>query len=115
MQLATELMWRTSNIAAWHSEPYVRQSILLNSYDTVQNHSYKFFQDNFTGAISSKLKGILDGYDKLWAEIHHGLLLKILRSTVSILALSIINLTLGMFMQVKKLDWWAVPAPESPL
>jgi ATP-binding cassette subfamily B protein len=63
-QFTLDLVWRVSNIAEWQSEPHVRRSILLKSYDYVQHHSYQFFQNNFTGAISSKLKGILDGYDK---------------------------------------------------
>ncbi|MEI8295031.1 MAG: ABC transporter ATP-binding protein [Alphaproteobacteria bacterium] len=98
--LINEVMWRISNIAEWRSEPYVRRSIVLKSYDYVQNHSYLFFQDNFTGSISSKLKGILDGYDKFWAEVHHGLLLKIMKITVSLGALFIINMHLGLALLV---------------
>ena len=53
-QIILEIVWRTSSIAEWMSEPYVRRSILLKSYDYVQHHSYRFFQSNFIGAISSK-------------------------------------------------------------
>ena len=79
-QFTLDLVWRISNIAEWKAEPYVRRSILLKSYDYVQHHSYLFFQDNFTGTISSKLKGLLDGYDKFWEEMHHGLLQRIFKS-----------------------------------
>jgi ATP-binding cassette, subfamily B, bacterial len=99
-QLVLELVWRFSNIAEWKSEPYVRRSILLKSYDYVQHHSYLYFQNNFTGALSSKLKGILDGYDKFWAEMHHGLLHSILKSVVGLVALSIVNLYLGLFVLI---------------
>ncbi len=97
-QFALDLVWRVSNIAEWKSEPYVRRSILLSSYDYVQHHSYGFFQDHFTGAISSKIKGILDGYDKFWAEMHHGLLSRVLRCIVNLGALSIVSIKLGMFV-----------------
>lgn len=97
-QILSDIVWRVSNIAGWHSEPYVEQSILLQSYDYVQHHSYRFFQDNFTGAISSKLKGILDGYVKFWAELHHGLGPKVLKTIVGIVALSFVNRALGLFM-----------------
>ena len=97
-QFTLDLVWRVSNIAEWKAEPYVRRSLLLHSYDYVQHHSYKFFQDNFTGATSSKLKGILDGYDKFWTEMHHGLLSRILKSIVNLCALSLINIKLGLFV-----------------
>lgn len=106
-QLVLEIMWRMSNIASWKSEPYVRRSILLKSYDYVQHHSYLFFQDNFTGTLSSKLKGILDGYDKFWTEIHHGLLQRILKSIVGLCALSFINVYLGLFVFI----WAAIYVP----
>lgn len=99
-QVILDLVWRISNIAEWKAEPYVRRSILLKSYNYVQHHSYSFFQENFTGAISSKIKGILDGYDKFWAEMHHGLLQKLLKCSVNFYALSLINTNLGMFVLI---------------
>ncbi|HQS84699.1 MAG: hypothetical protein B7Y25_07220 [Alphaproteobacteria bacterium 16-39-46] len=93
-----EFVWRVSNVAEWKSEPFVRRSILLQSYDYVQHHDYRFFQDNFTGTMSSKLKGLLDGYDKFWAEMHHGLFLKAFKSLVNLCVLSFVNLYLGLFI-----------------
>lgn len=98
LQIILDIVWRVSSIAEWKAEPYVRQSILLKSYDYVQHHSYLFFQDNFTGAISSKIKGIMDGYDKFWAEMHHGLSLKILKIIVNLSALFFVNMRLGLFI-----------------
>lgn len=98
VQIALDTIWRVSNVAEWLSEPYVRRSILLKSYDYIQHHSYKFFQDNFTGAISSKLKGILDGYDHFWAEMHHGLFQRICHIIVGFLALGIVSVDLTLFI-----------------
>lgn len=106
-QFTLDFVWRISNIAEWKAEPYVRRSILLKSYDYVQHHSYLFFQDNFTGTMSSKLKGLLDGYDKFWAEMHHGLMSKILKSIVNLCALSIVSFNLGIFVFI----WAAVYVP----
>lgn len=97
-QFCLDLVWRISSVAEWLAEPKVRRSILLNSYNYVQHHSYTYFQNNFTGATSSKLKGLLDGYDKFWAEIHHGMLSKTMKIVVNLFALSIINLKLGVFV-----------------
>jgi ATP-binding cassette, subfamily B, bacterial len=99
-QVMLDLVWRISNIAEWKAAPYVRRSILLQSYDYVQHHSYPFFQENFTGAISSKIKGILDGYDKFWAEMHYGLLQKLFKSVVNLCALSLVNTNLGIFVLI---------------
>ena len=97
-QLLSSLVWTLSQVAELKAEPYVRRSILLQSYDYVTHHSYRFFQDNFTGTISSKTKGLLDGYDKFWAEMHHGLMANLLKSVISLLSLSLINVKLGLFV-----------------
>jgi ATP-binding cassette subfamily B protein len=106
-QFSLDFVWRISNIAEWKSEPYVRRSILLQSYAYIQNHSYSFFQDNPTGAISSKIKGILDGYDTFWREMHHGLLSKILRINVNLIALLFVNIHLGLYIAA----WIAIYVP----
>ena len=93
-----EFIWRISHVAAWKSLPYVRRSFLLQAYDYVQHHSYQYFQNNFTGAITSKIKGILSGYDKLWAEIHHGLALVSLKILVNLTFLMLVNIHLGLFL-----------------
>ncbi len=102
-QVYLDVVFRISNIAEWKAEPFVRRSILLSSYDYVQNHSYQYFQDNFTGTVSSRIKGILDGYDKFWAEMHHGLLMKVFKSIVNLCALTIVSDYLGLFVFL-----WAV-------
>lgn len=102
-QIALDVVWRISNIAQWKSEPFVRRSIVLNSFDYVQHHSYQYFQDNFSGAISSKLKGLLDGYDKFWKEMHYGLFVKLCKLFVNLVALLFIYFKLGIFVMI-----WAI-------
>lgn len=106
-QFFLDFVWRISDVAAWKCEPYVRRSILLESYDYVQHHSYQFFQDNFTGSVSSKIKGILDGYDRLWEELHRGLFQKVFRCIISIIALGFVNIKLGLFFLI----WGIVYVP----
>lgn len=106
-QFTLDFIWRISSIAEWKSEPYVRRSILVQSYDYVQHHSYLFFQDNFTGSISSKIKGILDGYNKFWEEMHHGLLSKVLKCVVNLCALALVSIKLGLFVFI----WSAIYIP----
>lgn len=121
-----ELIWRVSHVAAWKSLPYVRRSLILQAYDYVQHHSYQYFQNNFTGAITSKLKGILNGYDHLWAELHHGIGLVGLKILINISFLMMVNAHLGVFLCIwstvfliiifrlsKKLDKLAFAESES--
>ena len=64
-----ETCWRIHNFAAWRSMPYIMQDVMNKVYHYVSNHSYQFFQNNLTGTIISKVKGINDGCQK----IHNGL------------------------------------------
>ncbi len=93
-----DISWRIGQAASWKSLPYVRRSFLLEVYDYVQHHSYYYFQNNFTGIITSKIKGILNGYDKLWAEIHHGIGLVCLKIIVNTSVLVALNIKLGLFV-----------------
>jgi ATP-binding cassette, subfamily B, bacterial len=98
IEFLAHLTWRIKDITEWHSEPFVKRSILLDSYDYVQNHSYKFFQHNFAGAITSKIKSILSGYEDFWVEIYNGLPLGILKIIVNLSALAFVNSTLGLYV-----------------
>ncbi len=57
-----ETSWRIHNFAVWRSMPHIIQDLMNKVYDYVSNHSYQFFQNNLTGSIISKVKGINDGY-----------------------------------------------------
>ena len=97
-QISMDIAWRTSNFAEWKSEPYVRKDLLLRAYDYTQYHSYSFFQNNFTGSLTNKIKNIVDGYDKFWAEMHHGFLVNLLNSFVGVSSLFLINKDIGYFI-----------------
>ena len=60
-----ETCWRVHNFAAWRSMPYILQDVMNRVYNYVSNHSYQFFQNNLTGSIISKVKGITDGCQKI--------------------------------------------------
>ena len=98
--LLLDCVWRISGFAAWQSEPFVRRRILLHTYDQIQHYSYGYFQNHFTGTINSKMKSILDGYDKLWTEIHHGLILRLFKITVNVIALIFVNTLMGWYIIV---------------
>lgn len=90
-QIYLDVVWRISDIAEWRSEPYVRQKILTTVYDRVQQAPFGFFQNTPSGAITSKIKGMLDGYDHFWAAIHHDFTPRIANSVVLTATLALVN------------------------
>jgi ATP-binding cassette subfamily B protein len=91
-QVYIDIIWRASDVAEWHSEPYVRKSILTRVFDHVEHNSYKFFQDTQSGNITSKIKGILDGYDNFWAAMHHDFSARLANTIVLTAVLAVASL-----------------------
>jgi len=102
-QIVLDLLWRASDIAEWRAEPYVRKSILLQVYNYVQHNSYAFFQNTPAGSITSKVKGILDGYDNFWAAMHHEFTPKLANTIVLTAVLAVVNVKVCLMVAI-----WAV-------
>lgn len=102
-QISLDVFWRTSDIAEWRAEPYVRQTILNETYSFIQNHPYWFFQNTPAGSITSRLKGILDGYDHFWAAMHHEFTPKIANTVVLTLVLAVVSWKVCLLVSV-----WAI-------
>ncbi len=99
-QIMLDVLWRGADIAEWRAEPYVRRSILLKVYDYVQHHPYQFFQDTQAGSITSKIKGILDGYDNFWAAMHHDFTPKVANTVVLTAMLAVVNVKVCLFVAI---------------
>lgn len=99
-QILLDVLWRGSDIAEWRSEPYVRQDILLKTYDYVQHNPYQFFQNTHSGTITSQIKGILDGYDNFWAAMHHQFTPKIANTIVLTAVLAVVNVKVCIFVAI---------------
>lgn len=99
-ELVLSVIWRISEIAEFKSEPFVRRAILTQVVSKVLSFNYQFFQNNQSGAVTSKIKGVIDGYDTLWAQLHHGLNYWILASIVCIGSIFLINAQIGIIMLI---------------
>ncbi len=99
-QVMLDVLWRGADIAEWRAEPYVRQSILNKVYDYVQHNPYHFFQNTHSGSITSKIKGILDGYDNFWAAMHHDFTPKVANTIVLTAVLAIVNVKVCLFVAI---------------
>lgn len=97
-QIVLDLSWRLSDYGTWHAEPFVKRALLLKAYDYIQYHSYAYFQNTQSGTIISKLKGILDGYDNVFSNIHHLIGKNLCVVILSIFVLLLVNTTVFLFM-----------------
>ena len=112
-QIGLDIAWRLSEFAAWHVEPFVNRSILLRAYDYVQHHSWHYFQNHPSGTIISKLKGILDGFEKIFANLHHKIGCNFLNTVFSTLSLLLVNTKVFLFMLVWSIGVIAIMYPMS--
>lgn len=103
-QIALDVFWRISNFGEWKCEPFARRDLLSRAYNYVQYHSFSYFQNTPSGSIISKLKGILDGYDAVFSNLHHEIGKYFCVVIVSIFALLLINVSVFLFM----LSWCIV-------
>jgi ATP-binding cassette, subfamily B, bacterial len=97
-QITLDVVWRISDFAEWKAEPYVRKSLLLKAFDYVQYHSFQYFQNTPSGTIISKLKGLLDGYNSIFANLHHVVGKHFCVIVVSIFVLLIVNVSVFWFL-----------------
>ncbi|MGL5742921.1 MAG: ABC transporter ATP-binding protein [Legionella sp.] len=97
-QIALDVFWRISDFAEWKAEPYARQRLLSSAYNYVQYHSYHYFQNTPSGTVISKLKGLLDGYDSVFANLHHIVGKHFCVVVVSIFVLLVVNVSVFCFM-----------------
>ncbi|VEH33644.1 ABC transporter transmembrane domain-containing protein [Legionella sainthelensi] len=99
-QITLDVVWRISDFAEWKAEPYARQRLLASAYNYVQYHSYSYFQNTPSGTVISKLKGLLDGYDSVFANIHHIVGKHFCVVFVSVFVLLVVNPNVFYFMFV---------------
>ena len=97
-QIILDVVWRISDFAEWKAEPYARQRLLSSAYNYVQYHSYNYFQNTPSGTVISKLKGLLDGYDSVFANLHHNMGKHFCVVVVSIFILLVVNFSVFCFM-----------------
>lgn len=107
-QVYLDVVWRVSDVAEWRSEPYVRQKILAKVYDCVQHAPYQYFQNTPSGSITSKIKGMLDGYDNFWAAMHHDFTPRLANTLVLTATLAVVNVKVCLAVAVWALVFFVV-------
>lgn len=91
-------IWSISEVALWKSQPYVQRGIILNALNKILSFRYQFFQNTSAGSITSKIKGILDGYNELWAQLYFGITFWLLTCITTCVGIFLVNIQLGVIV-----------------
>lgn len=89
-----ETAWRLHNLAAWKSMPYIMKNVMNRVNNYLMGHSYTYFQNNLTGSVVSKVKGINDGAQKIHNALEFGVSNPCIMTVFTGIALAIVNLKL---------------------
>ncbi|XVN42473.1 MAG: ABC transporter ATP-binding protein [Candidatus Rickettsia vulgarisii] len=65
--------WRAHNFAQLKCMPYILQDMMDKVCKHCFNSQYSFFQNNLSGTIVGKIKGIGDNYFKIYQALEHKL------------------------------------------
>lgn len=98
--LLQEIICRAGQWAFNKSQPFIRGEIISKAYEYVQNHSYTFFQNTHSGSITSKIKGIVTGYDDVFEYIWWKITNPFVMCLFGTLSLVFINLQLSLLVLV---------------
>lgn len=74
IEICTRFFWSLHDYSEYKLQGNVDIDAFIKPYEYVQNHSYAYFQDNFSGSLVSKLKSIPKGFHNFWDKLSHGLL-----------------------------------------
>jgi ATP-binding cassette subfamily B protein len=74
IELLLRFFWSLHDYSEYKLQGNIFRDVIVKPYEYLQNHSYSYFQTNFSGSLVSKLKGISDGLYSFWDNISHKLL-----------------------------------------
>ncbi len=99
-QVILDTAWRAHNFAQLRCMPYILQNILDKACKHCFNLSYSFFQNNLSGSIVGKIKGIGDHYFNMHQALEHQLSKPLLVTLFSGIALSFTNIKIFLFVVI---------------
>lgn len=65
LTILNNVIWRVNNYVTLKSIPDLKADIIEGASDYVHHHSYKFFQDNLSGAVSNRIVDLANNTDSL--------------------------------------------------
>ncbi len=106
-QIILDGAWRAHNFAQLKCMPYIFQNIMDKVCKHCFNLSYSYFQNNLSGSIVGKIKGIGDNYFEMHQAVEHQLSKPLLITLFSGTALAFTNIKIFLFV----LAFTAIYAP----
>ncbi len=97
-QAVLDVAWRCHNIAQLKSMPYILEDMLCKVCEHCFNLPYTYFQNNFSGSIVAKIKGIGDKYYKIHAAIEYKVSKPFLVTIFSGIAIAFTNIEIFLFI-----------------
>ena len=94
-ELCSRVFWSLHDYSEYKLHGKVIKNIYIKVFEYLQNHSYSYFQNNFSGSLISKSKSIVKGFWNFWDSISHKLL-----ESFSVI---IVNIIMIGFLSVKML------------
>lgn len=69
LTLILDHAWRIASLGSIKLQTEVIKRIYFNCFETIQNHSYRFFANNFTGGLVKKVNRFATSYDRIFNNI----------------------------------------------
>jgi len=92
--------WRMAQYLNHYFQPGIMASIMDECFECLHRHSYRFFTDNFAGALVKKVNRIARGFEKVADKIYWDMMPMFLKLMVILVVLLYINPVLGLIMGV---------------
>jgi ATP-binding cassette subfamily B protein len=97
-QAMLDFAWRAHNFAQLKCMPYIMQNMLGQVCKHCFNLPYTFFQNNLSGSVVGKIKGIGDNYYKIHQALEYKLSKPLLITLFSGIALACTNVKIFFFV-----------------
>lgn len=97
------LSWRIAGYSASAMQPKVMASVADECFEVLHKHSFRFFNDNFTGSLVKKINRMSRSFEGIADQIAYEFIPLSLRSVIAISVLSYLDWRLGALLLV-----WAV-------
>ncbi len=88
------IVWRIAGFARIKTRPFISRDMMMKIYRHILSHDYQYFVNLNSGSITSKAKGIIDGWWGLWGFAEYRILFPSFGIVISTSSLLLINFRL---------------------
>jgi ATP-binding cassette subfamily B protein len=92
------IFWRLADFCLLKITPHIRVAIIDKATSYCYQHSYKFFQENFSGSIASKISELAKGVERIINFFFMEFFRKICLITFAVTTLGLINIVFAIIL-----------------